>query len=148
MGWGGEVERGRDRIPGRLRAVSTEPDVGLNSRTVRSWPEPRSRVRCLTNWTTQVTLFLFFFKFYVFILYPPSGARAHEPEIKSCMLPPTEPARSPELWISKSYSLFFSILCTCWVDNVYMFYTSRGCHFSLKRLKSTDTWFDLLFKIE
>ena len=27
---------------------------GSNSQTMRSWPEPRSRVRCLTNWATQV----------------------------------------------------------------------------------------------
>ena len=36
-----ERERERERIPSGLCAVSTE---GSNSRTVRSWPEPRSRV--------------------------------------------------------------------------------------------------------
>ena len=35
-------ERGRQRIPGRLHAVSTEPDVGLELRTVRSRPAPKS----------------------------------------------------------------------------------------------------------
>ena len=29
------------------------PMQGSNSRTMRSWPEPKSRVRCLTDWATQ-----------------------------------------------------------------------------------------------
>ena len=32
---------------------STKPNTGLDLTTLRSWPEPKSRVRCLTNWTTQ-----------------------------------------------------------------------------------------------
>ena len=32
---------------------STEPDVGLDLTTVRSWPKPKSRVRHLTNWATH-----------------------------------------------------------------------------------------------
>ena len=29
---------------------------GSNSRTVRSWPEPKSRIRCSIDWATQVSL--------------------------------------------------------------------------------------------
>ena len=53
-------ERGRERIPSRLCTVSTEPDVGSNSQTVRSWREPKSRVQRLTNWATQVPLNKYF----------------------------------------------------------------------------------------
>ena len=49
----GGAESNGERIPSRLRAVSTEPFVGLNSRTVRSWPELRWRVGCLTLRSTQ-----------------------------------------------------------------------------------------------
>ena len=28
--------------------LNTEPDVGLDLTTLRSWPEPKSRVRCST----------------------------------------------------------------------------------------------------
>ena len=41
-----EQVRGRereDRIPTRLPAVCTEPDVGLNPMTLGSWLEPKSR---------------------------------------------------------------------------------------------------------
>ena len=44
QGWGGE--RGGHRIRRRLQALSCQhqsPTWGSNSRTVRSWPEPRSR---------------------------------------------------------------------------------------------------------
>ena len=41
---GRDRERGRERIPSSLHAVSAEPDTGLNLMMVRSWPEPKSRV--------------------------------------------------------------------------------------------------------
>ena len=34
-------------------ALSTEPDEGLNLMTLKSWPGPKSRVRCLTNGVTK-----------------------------------------------------------------------------------------------
>ena len=37
-------ERESERIPSRLHAVSTEPHVGFNPMTLRSRPEPKSRV--------------------------------------------------------------------------------------------------------
>ena len=53
----GQRERGRQRIPGRLCAVSAEPNAGLEPRkTVRSWPERKPRVRRLTDWATQAPL--------------------------------------------------------------------------------------------
>ena len=33
--------------------LSEEPDVGLDPTILRSWPEPKSRVKCLTNWANQ-----------------------------------------------------------------------------------------------
>lgn len=41
-------------------ALSIEPNVGLNLRTLRPWPELKSRVQCLTDWATQVSLGVFF----------------------------------------------------------------------------------------
>ena len=35
---------------------SAEPDAGLDLMVLKSWPEPKSRVGCLTDWGTQVTL--------------------------------------------------------------------------------------------
>ena len=49
-------ETERERIPCRLRTIGEEPDVGLNTQTVRSRPGPKSRVRCLTKWATQAPL--------------------------------------------------------------------------------------------
>ena len=46
-------ERTREKIPSRLHV---EQDVGLDSTTARSWPELISRVRCWSNWATQVPL--------------------------------------------------------------------------------------------
>ena len=48
--WGEKGCR-RRRVP-----LSREPDVGLDLRTLRSWPEPKSRVWHLTNWATRATL--------------------------------------------------------------------------------------------
>ena len=50
---GREAGKGRERIPSRVYTVSTEPDVGLDPRTVSSWPEPKLRVERLTNWATR-----------------------------------------------------------------------------------------------
>ena len=46
-----ERERGRERESQAGSAVTVQ---GSNSRTVRSWPEPKSRVGCFTDWATQV----------------------------------------------------------------------------------------------
>ena len=61
MSWGGDRERGgvTDSEAGsRLRAVSTEPDVGLEpiDREIMTWAE----VGRLTDWATQVPLNSFF----------------------------------------------------------------------------------------
>ena len=39
----------RERILNRLHTVSTEPDVGLELTNLRSQPEPKSKVRHLTD---------------------------------------------------------------------------------------------------
>jgi len=39
-----------------------EPSVGLDLTTMRSWPEPKSRVGRLTNWATQVPQLRFFWE--------------------------------------------------------------------------------------
>ena len=49
-----EVKRGRGRQS--LKQVpcmpSTESDTGLDLMTLRSWPEPKSHIRCLNDWAT------------------------------------------------------------------------------------------------
>ena len=42
-------ERGRERTPRGLHAVSTEPDEGLELGTLRSRPESKPSVGCLTT---------------------------------------------------------------------------------------------------
>ena len=42
-------EGGRERIPSRLHAVSTEPNAGLKPTNDEIVTQPKSRVRCLTN---------------------------------------------------------------------------------------------------
>ena len=56
--------------------LSMEPDMGLNSMTMRSQPEPKSRVRHLTNQTTQAPQYsitsileLLFFPIILFLIY-------------------------------------------------------------------------------
>ena len=52
--------------------TADNPMWGLNSRTVRSWPEPKSRVRRLTDWATQVRpfkIFLLYFILFYFLFY-------------------------------------------------------------------------------
>ena len=47
--------RGKERESiSRLPAEDGTPHMGLYSRTPRSWPEPTSRVRGSTGWSTQV----------------------------------------------------------------------------------------------
>ena len=43
-GEGAERDGERERIPSRLHAVSAELNTGLDLTTVRSGPEPKSRV--------------------------------------------------------------------------------------------------------
>ena len=45
----GGAEREGERESQAGSTHSTEPDLGLNPTTRRSWPEPKSRVGCLTN---------------------------------------------------------------------------------------------------
>ena len=54
--WETEGERESQAVS-KLSAQS--PMKGLNSQTMRSWPEPKSRVRCLTDWDTQTPHWLF-----------------------------------------------------------------------------------------
>ena len=67
-GWGEEDEGERGREADSL--LSTEPDddddddVGLNPRTGRSWPEPKPRVRGLTDGATQAPPIFCFYKEY------------------------------------------------------------------------------------
>ena len=46
-------ERGRERIPSWFSVFSAKPR-GLFPGTVRSWPEPKSRIGCSLSWATQV----------------------------------------------------------------------------------------------
>ena len=55
--WRRGRERGRERIPSRLRVVSAEPTWGSMPWTVRSRPETKPRVGCLTDWSTQAPRF-------------------------------------------------------------------------------------------
>ena len=43
---------------------------GSNSQTLTSWPEPKARTRCLTDWVTQVPIFcpIFYWKEKVYIM--------------------------------------------------------------------------------
>ena len=47
-------ERGGERESKAGSTLTVEPHVGLSPMTVISWPEPKSRVGCLTNWANQV----------------------------------------------------------------------------------------------
>ena len=54
------------------------PTRGSNSRTVRSGPEPKSRVRCLTNWATQepnISYILFVYYLYLSGMQTPKGTK-------------------------------------------------------------------------
>ena len=56
------MSRGRCRERGRQAdsLLSEEPDVKLDPRTPRPWPEPKRRVGCLTDWATQDPTFYHF----------------------------------------------------------------------------------------
>ena len=72
--WGeGQRERETQNLkqaPGSELSAQS-PMWGSNPPTVRSWPKPKSRVRCLTDWATQaplqISLFFFFNVFYLFL---------------------------------------------------------------------------------
>ena len=73
----GQRERKRERIPGRLCTVSTwsvwSPIKGWNSHTGKSWPELKSEVGDLTDWSHRhatVVIFFFFFDSEIFYIYP------------------------------------------------------------------------------
>ena len=51
---GGRGEREGERIPKRLHAISIKPKAGLHLMIPRSWPEPKSRVRCLADHAPRV----------------------------------------------------------------------------------------------
>ena len=52
--WGKGRKRGREREFQEGPTLSVQNPVwGSNSWTARSWPEPKSRVGCLTDWATQ-----------------------------------------------------------------------------------------------
>ena len=54
---GRSLEGEGEREPQADSPLSTEPNLELNPRTLKSWPEPKSRVRCLTSWDTQASPF-------------------------------------------------------------------------------------------
>ena len=63
-GWGRRREG--EKILSRLH---TQPDRGLALTTLRSWPELKSRVRCLSDWATQAPLnYPFYFTCFVIVL--------------------------------------------------------------------------------
>ena len=88
-----EQERGRERgerIPSRLRAVSTEPNVGLDptNREIVTWAEFKSQT---LKWLSQpgtpfLKTFDFILLFVLSRLHSERGARTHDPKIKSRML--------------------------------------------------------------
>lgn len=56
---GGENERERDKDRDRDKQTpywAWSPDSGLDLMTMRSWPETKWRVRCLTYWATLALL--------------------------------------------------------------------------------------------
>ena len=53
---GAEGEREPQNSKWAPGSVLSAPLRGSNSQTVRSWPELKSRVECLTNWATQMPL--------------------------------------------------------------------------------------------
>ena len=50
------AEREGEKESQASSVFSAEPNTGLSLMTVRSWPEPKSRVRYLTDWDTQASL--------------------------------------------------------------------------------------------
>ena len=62
----GREKQEKERIPSRLHAVSTEPDVGLKlmNSEIMTWAE----ADCLMDWATQVPPILLFSNFYLLCL--------------------------------------------------------------------------------
>ena len=57
--WAGEGQKDRERESQEGSTLSAQsPKQGSNSQTMRQWPQPKSRVRHLTNWATHVPLFI------------------------------------------------------------------------------------------
>ena len=54
---GAERERGRERESQAGFTLSSDPKSGLYLTTVRSWPDPKSRIGCSTDWATWAALF-------------------------------------------------------------------------------------------
>ena len=119
-------ERDRDRD----REIERESQAGsmlsvqsltwsLNSLTRRLWPEPKSRVRCLTNWATQMPYFSFSFQKILFLsnLYTQRGAQTHNPKIKHHMLHQlSRPGVPPCVFsnLSESLYLIYHLLLHCY----------------------------------
>ena len=60
-GPGRSRERGRERESQTGSSLSVQgPTRGSNPQTVRSWPEPKPRVGCWTDWATQAPQTFFF----------------------------------------------------------------------------------------
>ena len=55
-GW--EEQRERERESQANSEMSIEPDLGLGITNLRSWPELKPRVGCLTDWATKEPQFL------------------------------------------------------------------------------------------
>ena len=57
-GWAGEGQREKDRESQAGSALSAQNHVwGSNWQTMKSWPELKSRIGCLTDWATQAPLY-------------------------------------------------------------------------------------------
>ena len=52
----GEGQRRKERENLKQAALSVEPFISLDLRSLRSWPKGKSRVGYLTNWATQMPL--------------------------------------------------------------------------------------------
>ena len=61
----GERQRVKER-ESQADLLNAERDVGLDPRTLRSWPEPKPQVGCPTNWATQAPHELFFYYYLQF----------------------------------------------------------------------------------
>ena len=102
-------KEGRGRESSSRYPTGVEPTWGsLDLMTLRSWPEPKSRVGCLNNWATQVPQKWFFLCVLAFILFnflslfffrnllTQCGAQTHNSKIKSYIYTlSVEPVKSP-----------------------------------------------------
>ena len=60
--WGRVNERRRNRVPRSLQACHHRARCRARTQTVRSWPELKLRVGCLTGWPTQAPPAMWFLK--------------------------------------------------------------------------------------